>query len=407
MRIALFITCLDDALFPDVGQATVAAAASGSATRSTSRPRRPAAARCTSTPATRRGAAAGAAASSTSSTPYDAVVAPSGRASARSATSTRWSPSGSATPGLAAAVEAVAGRDLRAVRVPGRRARRDRRRRLLPAPGDLPPDLPLAADARASATSRCGCCARSTGIDLVELPDGRRVLRVRRHVRGQERRHLDGDAGRQDAPRARHRRRGLHRRRQLLPDAHRRRPVPAASRRPARAPRRDPGLDRGAPAAMTRDLSRHAADRAARSRHLRGDAPFPEAARRRSPTRSCAATSATRPRRSAPSAPRVVGEVADWEELRDGRRGDQGRRHAPTSPAPARAARGSGHRRAAARVHWARDAAEANAIVARPRPGRRRRRGRQGQVDGHPGDRAQRGPRGRRASPPARPTSPS
>ena len=39
------------------------------------------------------------------------------------------------------------GAHLRAVRVPGRRARRDRRRRLLPAPGDLPPDLPLAAAA--------------------------------------------------------------------------------------------------------------------------------------------------------------------------------------------------------------------------------------------------------------------
>ncbi len=36
---------------------------------------------------------------------------------------------------------------LRAVRVPGRRPRRHRRRRLLPAPGHLPPDLPLAAAA--------------------------------------------------------------------------------------------------------------------------------------------------------------------------------------------------------------------------------------------------------------------
>ena len=47
-------------------------------------------------------------------------------------------------------------------------------------------------------------------------------------------------------------------------------------------------------------------------------------------------------------------------------------------------------------VHWARDAAEANAIVAAHRPGRRRRRGRQGQVDGDPGDRAQRRARARR-----------
>ena len=79
-----------------------------------------------------------------------------------------------------------------------------------------------------SATSRCGCCATSRGLDLVELPGGRAVLRVRRHVRGEERGHLDGDAGRQDRARARDRRRGLHGRRRVLPDAHRRRPVPAA-----------------------------------------------------------------------------------------------------------------------------------------------------------------------------------
>ena len=42
-------------------------------------------------------------------------------------------------------------------------------------------------------------------------------------------------------------------------------------------------------------------------------------------------------------------------------------------------------------VHWARDAAEANAIVAGIVRGQRRQRGRQGQVDGDPGDRAQRG----------------
>ena len=50
------------------------------------------------------------------------------------------------------------------------------------------------------------------GIDLVELERGAGVLRLRRHVRGQERRHVDGDALRQAAPRARHARRGLHRR---------------------------------------------------------------------------------------------------------------------------------------------------------------------------------------------------
>ena len=42
------------------------------------------------------------------------------------------------------------------------------------------------------------------GIDLVELPRCRGVLRLRRHLRDQERRHLDGDARRQDALRARY-----------------------------------------------------------------------------------------------------------------------------------------------------------------------------------------------------------
>ena len=45
------------------------------------------------------------------------------------------------------------------------------RGRVLPAPGHLPPDLPLAAGAAAWATGRCGCCRSVRGIDLVELPD--------------------------------------------------------------------------------------------------------------------------------------------------------------------------------------------------------------------------------------------
>ena len=67
------------------------------------------------------------------------------------------------------------------------------------------------------------------GLDLVDLPGGRRVLRLRRHLRGQERRHLGRDGRRQGPPRARDRRRGAGRRRQLLPDAHRRAAVPPAA----------------------------------------------------------------------------------------------------------------------------------------------------------------------------------
>ena len=51
MRIALFVTCLADTLFPDVGQATVRLL-ERLGHRSCSRRRRPAAGRCTSTPAT-------------------------------------------------------------------------------------------------------------------------------------------------------------------------------------------------------------------------------------------------------------------------------------------------------------------------------------------------------------------
>ena len=123
---------------------------------------------------------------------------------------------------------------LRAQRVPRRRARRDRRRRVLPAPGDLPPDLPLAADARrrrpAAAAARGGARASSWST----CRSAERVLRLRRHLRGQERRHLGGDGRRQGPARARDRRRGAGGRRQLLPDAHRRAALAPARRRPRR-----------------------------------------------------------------------------------------------------------------------------------------------------------------------------
>ena len=71
---------------------------------------------------------------------------------------------------------------------------------------------------------------------------GRRgVLRLRRHLRGQERRHLGRDGRRQGPPRPRHRCRGAGGRRQLLPDAHRRAAAAAAGRRTRHAPGGDPG----------------------------------------------------------------------------------------------------------------------------------------------------------------------
>ena len=76
MRTALFITCLADALFPDVGKATVQCW-SGSARTWNSRPSRPAAARCMSTPDTRSRRCLWSSGSPRSA-PYDAIVAPSG-----------------------------------------------------------------------------------------------------------------------------------------------------------------------------------------------------------------------------------------------------------------------------------------------------------------------------------------
>ncbi len=103
--------------------------------------------------------------------------------------------------------------------------------------------------------------------------------------------------------------------------------------------------------------------------------------------RTCGRATDDDPRRSAP---RVVAERADWEELRLAGAAikDEVLRDLPALLEQLEA---GGRPRPAAIVHWARDAAEANAIVARVARGARRDRGRQGQVDGDPGDRAQRG----------------
>jgi hypothetical protein len=87
--------------------------------------------------------------------------------------------------------------------------------------------VPLAAAARSRRPAAAAAGGRAR--DRPRGPAGReRVLRVRRHLRGQERRHLDGDALRQAAADPRHAGRGLHGRRQLVPDAHRRRAAPPA-----------------------------------------------------------------------------------------------------------------------------------------------------------------------------------
>ena len=245
MRIALFVTCLADTLFPASGRPP-SSCWSGSGTRSTSRGSRPAAARCTSTPATSRGAAAGAPLRRdvrAATTPWSRRR---GRASGRCATSTRWWPAEPATRPCRRA-RRVAPRTYELseflVDVLGRRPTSARTSRTgspttRPATrcamlrvGDKP--LRLLRDVRGH---RPGRAARR-----------RPVLRLRRHVRDEERRHVDGDARRQDAPRpsstgaevlvAGDNSCLMHIGGVL---------APAALGRPDDAPGRDPGLDRSA-----------------------------------------------------------------------------------------------------------------------------------------------------------------
>ena len=96
----------------------------GSATRSSSRPSRRAAARCTSTPATGTRASRWSSGSSDAFAGYDVVVTPSGSCAAmvrHHHPLVAELAAGAATPALPARVAAVAPRVLRADRVPGRR----------------------------------------------------------------------------------------------------------------------------------------------------------------------------------------------------------------------------------------------------------------------------------------------
>ena len=216
---------------------------------------------------------------------------------------------------LAERADRAGGQDLRAVRTAGRRARADRRRRLLPAPGHLSPDLPLAADAagrrqaavaaargtRASTWSNCpqadACCGfggtfalknsdtssamsadkignvLSTGAEVCSAGDSSCLM------------HIGG---------------GLSRLRQ---------------RGPHRAPGRDPGVDEGEPGMTVRRSS--------------GDPP---GVRRRAPRRNrrCAAPSRSRRRprtrtgqRATPPQPRPR-DVHHPRQTRPGRRRDAG-----------------------------------------------------------------------------------
>ncbi len=198
---------------------------------------------------------------------------------------------------------------------------------------------------------------RVAGIDLVELPDAEvccgfggtfavKNADVSTAMLADKMRCGAGHPGR-----------GVHRRRQLLPDAHRRRPVPAERRHGRRStwPRSSPAPR----TAMSTFLGMPYAPRGVG--HLRGDEPFPEAAR--------AALANTQLRRNLGKATRtirakraaVVAELPDWEELRAAGQAIKQHtlahldRYLEQLEGQVTARGGT--------VHWARDANEANRIV--------------------------------------------
>ena len=129
------------------------------------------------------------------------------------------------------------------------------------------------------------------GLELVELADAERVLRLRRDVRAQERRHVERDA-----------------RRQVRCDRGVRRRV-CARHSTAPACCRSAAGSRG-------DARRPAPSIWPRSSPRRDDA-FPKRLGSSSRTRSCGRTSGTRPTTIRAKRARVVAELPDWEELRD------------------------------------------------------------------------------------------
>ena len=93
-----------------------------------------------------------------------------------------------------------------------------------------------------------------------------------------------------------------------------------------------------------------------------GMPPFPRRRTPRSPTPSSARTWPTRPRTIRDKRAHVVGEVDDWEALR-GKAARSRTRRWPTSTSTWCGWRSRSPPRGAV-VHWARDAAEACAIIA-------------------------------------------
>ena len=140
--------------------------------------------------------------------------------------------------------------------------------------------------------------------------------------------------------------------------------------------------------------------------HLRGSEPFPVAASEALADTQLRrnlgqATATIRAKRAA-----VVAELPDWEELRDAGPGHQGATPCATWTATWSSSKSQVQARGGT-VHWARDAAEANPIVAELVRAAGANEVVKVKSHGHRRDRPERGAGGRRASPPTRPTWPS
>src|SRR6476619_932621 len=191
------------------------------------------------------------------------------------------------------------------------------------------------------------------------------MLWLRWHVRDQERRHVDGYAGRQNAQRLGHGCGDLHGRRQFLPDAHRWRVIADPGRREDTPPGADPRRDSSRPGAMNTSvmlglpaMPPPAPDGVG---NLRGVEKFPAAARRALADTQLRrnlgkATTTIRAKRA-----QVVAELPDWEELREA--GRQLKVHTMAHLPDYLAQLESAVISRGGVVHWARDADEANAIV--------------------------------------------
>ena len=220
MRVALFSTCLVDALFPDAGKATVTLL---------ERLGQPLEFPLEQTCCGQMHANSGYFEPNLVRRyvdvfdPYDAVVVPSGSCAGAIRHQHAMVARAAGDETLAQPSAGRRREDVRAHAVPDRRPPHRRRRRLLPPPRHVPPDLSLAADARRRRPAAPPAEQRPRDRTR-HPPRSRRVLRVRRDVLDQEPGRVGGDARRQDGGRDRDGRRGPVRRRPLVPDAHRRRP---------------------------------------------------------------------------------------------------------------------------------------------------------------------------------------